>query len=78
LRDVDTAVVKDLKLPRETCSLEFRSRAFDLINFVNYTNLGLSLLSPGAFGEFQAAARPRLLQLARRFKRAAEVKKRWR
>ncbi len=36
-------------------SLEFRSRAFDLINFVNYTNVGLSLLSPGDFGEFQAA-----------------------
>lgn len=29
--------------------------AFDLINFVTYTNVGLSLLSPGAFGEFQAA-----------------------
>jgi hypothetical protein len=41
--------------------LEFRSGAFDLINFVNYTSVSLSLLSP--FGEFQAAAGPRVLQL---------------
>jgi hypothetical protein len=57
-------------------SLEFRSEAFDLLNFVNYTNVSLSLSSPGAFGEFQAAARPLPLQLARRSKLAAEVKKR--
>lgn len=44
-------------------SLEFRSGAFDLINFVKYTNVSLSLLSPGTFGEFQAAADPRVLQL---------------
>ena len=58
-------------------SLEFRSGAFGLINFVNYTSVSLSLSGPGAFGEFQAAARPRLLQLVRRSKLAAEAKKRW-
>jgi hypothetical protein len=33
-------------------NLEFRSRAFDLISFVNYTNIRLELLSPGTSGEF--------------------------
>ena len=42
-------------------SLEFRSGAFDLINFVNYTSVSLSLSGPGAFGEFQASADPRAL-----------------
>lgn len=44
-------------------SLEFQSGAFDLINFVNSTSVSLSLLSQGTFGEFQAAAGPRVLQL---------------
>ena len=78
LRDVDTGVVKRFEAGLGNHSLEFRSEAFDLLNFVNYTNVSLSLSSPGAFGQFHPAARPRLLQLARGSKLAAEVKKRWR
>ena len=59
-------------------SLEFGSGAIDLINFVNYTSVSLSLLSPGTFREFQAspirAPCPALLLLT---KLAADAKTRW-
>ena len=67
LRNVDTAVTKSFKLPWEGHTLQFRAEAFNLFNFVNFTNVSLSLSNPGTFGEFQAASDPRVLQLALRY-----------
>jgi hypothetical protein len=67
MRNVDMAVAKAFKLPWENHSLQFRAEAFNLFNFVNFTNVSLSLSNPGTFGEFQAAADPRVLQLALRY-----------
>ena len=65
--NVDAAVSKSFPIPWEHQSLQFRAEAFNVFNYVNFTNVSLSVSSPGTFGEFTAAADARVLQLALRY-----------
>ncbi len=76
-KNVDLSVAKDFRLPWENQTLSFRAEAFNAFNFVNFTyqNIlnpatgisNLSLLQTTTFGEFNATADPRVLQLALRY-----------
>ena len=66
-RNLDAAVSKNFPIPWEHQSLQLRAEAFNLFNFVNFTNVSLAVSSPGTFGEFTAAADARVLQLALRY-----------
>ena len=65
--NVDASVSKNFPIPWEHQSLQFRAEAFNVFNYVNFTNVSLSVSSPGTFGEFTAAADARVLQLALRY-----------
>ncbi len=66
-RNVDMAANKIFPLPWEGHALQFRAGAFNAFNFVNFTNVSLTLSSPSTFGNFTAAADARVLQLALRY-----------
>jgi hypothetical protein len=66
-RNVDLTVTKDFRLPWEHHAVQFRADAFNVFNYVNFTGIGLSLSSPGTFGEFSSAQDARVLQLALRY-----------
>jgi hypothetical protein len=65
--NVDLAVAKVFRLPREGQRLQFRAEAFNAFNHPNFTNPSLSLQSPLTFGEFQGTREPRSMQFALRF-----------
>ncbi len=66
-KNVDLAVQKFFPLPWEGHTLQLRAEAFNAFNFVNFTNISLSLADPGTFGEFTNDAGPRVLQMALRY-----------
>ena len=66
-RNVDASVMKTFALPWERHTLQFRAEAFNVLNFVNFTSVSLSLSSPGTFGEFSAAQDARVMQMALRY-----------
>lgn len=66
-RNVDLSVSKRFNLPWEHHAIEIRGDAYNAFNFVNFTNVSLSLANPGTFGEFLAAADARVLQLSARY-----------
>jgi hypothetical protein len=66
-RNVDAAVTRTFRTPWERHTLQLRAEAFNLLNFVNFSTVSLSLSNPGTFGEFSAAQDARVLQLALRY-----------
>ncbi len=65
--NVDLTAMKDIHLPWEHHTLQFRADAFNAFNTVNFTGISLSLQSPSSFGEFTTAQDARVLQLALRY-----------
>jgi hypothetical protein len=65
--NVDMALTKVFRLPREGGRLQFRAEAFNAFNHPNFTNPSLSLESPQTFGEFQGTMSPRSMQFALRW-----------
>jgi hypothetical protein len=65
--NTDIALVKSFRLPVSNHRLQFRAEAFNAFNNVNFTNLSLDASSPNSFGQFTAAAPPRVMQFALRY-----------
>jgi hypothetical protein len=63
----DLALGKRFFMPFEGHSLQFRAEAFNAFNNVNFTNISLSLTTPGTFGQFTQAADARVMQFALRY-----------
>ena len=65
--NTDIAITKNFRLPYSNHRLQFRAEAFNAFNNVNFTNLSLDASSPNSFGQFTAAAAPRVMQFALRY-----------
>ena len=65
--NVDFAVAKSFRLPREGYRLQLRGEAFNALNHANFLNPSLDAASPSNFGEYTQDAGPRVMQLGLRF-----------
>jgi hypothetical protein len=64
--NTDLSVTKFFTLPNNH-RIQFRAEAFNAFNNVNYTRISLDANSPNTFGQFTAAAAPRVMQFALRY-----------
>jgi hypothetical protein len=67
LINFDIAAAKTFRLPFEGHTVQLRAEAFNACNNVNFSNLSLSLNTPGTFGHFSEAADARVMQFALRY-----------
>ena len=66
--DLDLALLKDFKMPWEGHRVQLRVDAINVLNHVNFSNPGASLLVPNTFGNItQDVNGPRVLQLGFRY-----------
>jgi hypothetical protein len=65
--NTDIAITKSFPLPFANQRLQFRAEAFNAFNNVNFTNATIDANSPTSFGQFTAAAPPRVMQFALRY-----------
>jgi hypothetical protein len=67
LLNFDIAVAKTFRLPMEGHRLQLRAEAFNAFNNVNFFNPALDAAASSAFGEYQYAMSPRVMQFGLRY-----------
>jgi hypothetical protein len=67
LLNFDIAVAKTFRLPMEGHRLQLRGEAFNAFNNVNFFNPALDAAASSAFGEYQYAMSPRVMQFGLRY-----------
>lgn len=60
----DFSLLKNIKLPWESASVQFRTEAFNIWNHTNYSGLGTAQTTPGTFGKVTSTRDARKVQLA--------------